>query len=85
MEKLYGLVFLFSILMLTNQAPAKNNDLSNGIWFICEFAHSQIPPEDDRQRPPRVRSRQGKNILCGQGMSEDLVSRINNFLRMLVH
>jgi len=46
-EKLYGLVFLFSILLLTNQALAKNNDLSNGIWFICEFAHSQIPPEDD--------------------------------------
>ena len=45
--KLYGLIFLFFIIMLTSQTDAKNNDLSNGIWFICEYAHSQISPEDD--------------------------------------
>ena len=33
--------------MLTNQAYATNSDLSNGTWFVCEFAHSQIPPEDN--------------------------------------
>ena len=33
--------------MLANQACAENNYLSNGTWFFCEFAHSQIPPEDN--------------------------------------
>ena len=32
--------------MSIGQANARNNDLSNGIWFLCEFAHSKIPPED---------------------------------------
>jgi hypothetical protein len=46
-DKLNCVIFICSILVLTSQASAKSNDLSNGIWFTCEFAHSQIPPEDD--------------------------------------
>ena len=46
-EQLYYLILICSILMLTNQAYATNSDLSNGTWFVCEFAHSQIPPEDN--------------------------------------
>ena len=33
--------------MYTNSVLAQNNELSNSIWFACEFAHSQIPPEDN--------------------------------------
>jgi hypothetical protein len=46
-DKLNCVIFICSILVLSSQASAKSNDLSNGIWFTCEFAHSQIPPEDD--------------------------------------
>ena len=46
-DKLFYAILICSIFVLTSHAWGKNSDLSIGIWFTCEFAHSQIPPGDD--------------------------------------
>ncbi len=48
---------LLAALVLVSEAPAQESLASTGVknglmdiegqWFSCEFAHSQIPPEDD--------------------------------------
>ena len=32
---------------LTGVARAQENQEFLGVWFLCEFAHSEIPPSDD--------------------------------------
>jgi hypothetical protein len=46
MFKIIGLVVVIYILVPTYLLAAEKRNLSEGIWFRCEFAHSQIPPDD---------------------------------------
>jgi len=45
------IISCFAVLFLASRAQAAQPDAAlvdiEGNWFSCEFAHSQIPPEDD--------------------------------------